>query len=69
MQGNVALGRSQFYVKVISVDLEDRIRALIKTIVETTDLASLNALGAELQELLALERTFRSTHRGSERTL
>jgi hypothetical protein len=58
MQGHVALGPSQVHVKVVSIDLEDRIRALIKAIVETRDVAALKALGAELQRLLVLERAF-----------
>lgn len=67
MQGHVALGPSQVQVKIISIDLEDRIRALIKAIVETTDLVALNALGAELQRLLVLERTLAPIHLKSER--
>jgi hypothetical protein len=58
MQGQVALGPSQVHVKVVSIHLEDRIRALIKAIVETRDVAALNGLGAELQRLLVLERAF-----------
>jgi hypothetical protein len=67
MQGHVALGPSQVQVKIISIDLEDRIRALIKAIVETTDVVALNSLGADLQRLLVLERTLAPIHLKSER--
>ena len=67
MQGHTALGRPQVHVKV-NVDLEDRIRALIKAIVETTDLVALNALGAELQRLLEVERTLLRAQQPSKRT-
>lgn len=67
MQGHVALGPSQVQVKIISIDLEDRIRALIKAIVETTDVVALNSLGAELQRLLLLERTLSPIYLKPER--
>lgn len=56
MQAQIALGPSQAHVKVVSIDLDDRIRALIKAIVEATDRETLKTLGAELERLLALER-------------
>ena len=67
MQGHIALGPSQVEVKIVTIDLEDRIRALIKAIVETTDLVALNSLGTELQRLLVLERTLAPMHRKLER--
>jgi len=67
MQGHIGLGPSQVRVKIVTIDLEDRIRALIKAIVETTDLVELNVLGTELQRLLMLERTLVSTHDKFER--
>jgi hypothetical protein len=57
MRAQIALGPSQVHVKGVNIDLDDRIRALIKAIVDTTDRETLQTLGAELERLLALERT------------
>lgn len=67
MQGHIALGPSQVEVKIVTIDLEDHIRALIKAIVETTDPVALDALGTELQRLLVLERKLTPMHRALER--
>jgi len=56
MRAQFALGPSQVHGKVSSVDLEERIRALIHEIVQTTNLETLNGLGTELERLLTLER-------------
>lgn len=67
MQGHIALGPSKVEVKIVTIDLEDHIRALIKAIVETTDPVALDARGTELQRLLVLERTLTPTHRKLQR--
>ena len=40
-----------------SIDLDERIRALIKLMVDETDPVMINAVGTALERLLALERT------------
>jgi hypothetical protein len=57
MRPQFAVGPSQIHVKVSSIDLEERIRALITEIVQATNVETLNGLGAELERLLDLERT------------
>jgi hypothetical protein len=57
MRAQFALGPSQVHLKLSSIDLEERIRALIQEIVQANNLETLNEWGAELERLLALERT------------